>query len=184
MTSNSENLTPVYSQKDPLFTSRTKLDTFYFLYCVLHFIITCLIDVVLVVPREYLTSFQLNLVNFHISEYKDFLLQNPPNWLVFFGWIEVLFQLPLFFLGAIALYQRKSKVYPYLFCYGVEAALTTLVCMVVIAFNGESHGLTTSDIVNLELVYFPILFICAFLAIDMLFNRIWYEIPITEKKTS
>ncbi|KAH3685761.1 hypothetical protein WICPIJ_003280 [Wickerhamomyces pijperi] len=179
---NAEKLSPVYSQKDPLFSLRTKLDTFYFLYCVLHLVITCLIDIVLVVPREYLTEFQLNLINFHISEYKDFLLQDPPKWLVLFGWVEVLFQLPLFLFGAISLYQRRSKVYPYLFVYGIEASLTTLVCMVVIALNGEAHGMTTEEIQKLEMLYSPILAISVFLSVDMLFNRIWYDSTTTEKK--
>lgn len=93
-------------RKTALFTKETKADTFYFVYCLLHVPITVLIDSSLAIPREYQPQMQQMIIKFHVSTNKDFLLQSPPVWLVVFGWIELVFQLPFFFIAAYALYKR------------------------------------------------------------------------------
>lgn len=98
----------VYS-KEPLFNGKTKTDTFYFLYFLLHIPITVLIDSALAIPKEYQLNIQKSLLEFHIGQNKDFLLANPPSWLTVFGWIELVLQLPFFFIGAAALF--KSEYY-------------------------------------------------------------------------
>lgn len=95
-----------YSEK-PLFNSATKTDTFYFLYFLLHIPITVLIDSALAIPPKYQLDIQKTILEFHISENKDFLLARPPSWLRVFGWIELVLQLPLFFVGAVCLYKSE-----------------------------------------------------------------------------
>lgn len=95
-----------YSKK-PLFSGSTRTDTFYFVYLLLHIPITVLIDSALAIPQQYQLQVQKTLINFHISQNKDFLLAAPPTWLTFFGWIELTLQLPFFVLGAVALYKSK-----------------------------------------------------------------------------
>jgi hypothetical protein len=124
------------SSMTKLFTNETKADTFYFIYCLIHIPITILIDSGLTIPHEYQPEIQKRIISFHISQNKDFLLQSPPTWLVLFGWIEVLFQLPLFFLAAYALYKRmfhRSLFFPIcmLTAQDTHSSIHTCSCMVL-----------------------------------------------------
>lgn len=143
------------SSVTPLFRSTTKADTFYFLYFLLHIPITILIDSSLVISKEYLFPFQRDLIEFHITSNKDFLLENPPFLLVIFGWIEVLFQLPFFFIGAYYLYKRNPKIELYIAFYGLEASLTTMYCICYVFLLGKTFDLTNLEINKLVFVYLP-----------------------------
>ncbi|CDR45997.1 CYFA0S21e00518g1_1 [Cyberlindnera fabianii] len=172
-------MTRFYSTQK-LFTSSTKLDTFYFCYCLLHIPITVLIDSALVIPTQWQPSFQKAIIEFHTSSNNDYLLLSPPDWLVVFGWVEILFQLPLFGYAALQLYKRSPTIYPLLFVYGVEAAVTTLCCLLHIVSEGGNHGLTQMEVINLFGVYLPTFVIPLFMAIDV-FTREWNS-PVNEKK--
>lgn len=161
----------VYS-KEPLFTGKTKTDTFYFLYFLLHIPITVLIDSALAIPKEYQLNVQKSLLEFHIGQNKDFLLANPPYWLTVFGWIELVLQLPFFFIGAAALFKRTTKVYPYMVVYGLEASITTVCCLVTIWVEGEANGLNYGDIISLIGVYLPTFIIPFYMACEVL-SRNW-----------
>lgn len=165
----------------PLFTKFTRADSFYFVYCLIHIPITILIDSGLAIPKRFQPYIQQSIIEFHISNNNDFLLRSPPAWLVFFGWIEVTLQLPLFFIAAYALYKRSPSIYPYLFLYGIEASMTTLCCLLNILTEGQANGLSTGEISNLFGVYLPTFLIPWYMAYDT-FQRDWSPNSLDAKK--
>ena len=58
---------------------QSTLDKFYLWYFLVHIPITLLVDASLVIPREYLPSISLKLIELHISTNKDFLLVQLPH---------------------------------------------------------------------------------------------------------
>ncbi len=76
----------------------------------MHIPITILIDSALVIPPENRFSLQKTILDFHIQQNNDVLLINPPSWLVLFGWIEMVFQLPTFFIGVYKLINSEYLV--------------------------------------------------------------------------
>ena len=90
-------------------SSNPKLDTFYRLYFLIHIPITVLVDSALVIPPAYRLAIQTKVLNFHISENKDFILLLAPSWLKVAGFVELIFQLPVFFIGIYALWNGKSS---------------------------------------------------------------------------
>ncbi|CAH2355388.1 uncharacterized membrane protein [[Candida] railenensis] len=143
-----------------------KLDWFYFWYFVVHIPVTLLIDSCLIVPATWQFNIQKTLVSFHIATNKDFLLDTLPLWLKVFGFIELTFQLPLFFFAAIKLYHNSSSVYPWLVVYGFNASFTTLVCLVHVLVEGNSHGLQDAEVYGLFGLYVPYFIIPLVMLID------------------
>lgn len=187
-----------YSNK-PLFSGETKTDTFYFLYFLLHIPITVLVDSALAIPHGHQLSLQKSLIGIQVEQNKDFLLANPPSWLVVFGWIELVVQLPFFVIGSVALYkseydtrsmevltnnnlQGSTKVYPYLVAYGLEASITTACCLVAIWVQGHEHGLNHIDIISLIGIYLPT-FLIPFYMTNEVLSRDWKSSAIESKKS-
>ncbi|RLV85196.1 putative membrane protein [Meyerozyma sp. JA9] len=150
---------------------QSTIDKFYLWYFLIHIPITLLVDASLVVPREYLPSISLKLLEFHISTNKDFLLVQLPLWLQAFGAVELLFQLPLFVIGAYCLYIKSRAIYPYMLLYGFNASFTTAVCIVHVFHDGHSYGLSEAQVRQLILVYVPYFAIPFVMMVDYL-NRI------------
>ncbi|GMM34529.1 Ema19 protein [Saccharomycopsis crataegensis] len=154
-------------------SSNPKLDTFYLLYFLIHIPITVLVDSALVIPPAYRLAIQTKVLNFHISENKDFILLLAPSWLKVAGFVELIFQLPVFFIGIYALWNDIKKFYPLLMTYGFNASLTTLFCLydIYIYNNGSSDLLgftiTQSDRLKLFWVYFPTFLIPLVMFIDL-----------------
>ncbi|ODQ63588.1 hypothetical protein NADFUDRAFT_62177 [Nadsonia fulvescens var. elongata DSM 6958] len=171
------------SQRVPL--GKRKLDYFYFAYFLLHIPITLLIDISLALPD--LTPLHTFLLDFHIKSNKDLLNANPPNWLVVFVFMEILFQLPFFFWGAYRLYTVKripnsvedapdhmdqnanGKLYLWILIYGLNASITTLGCIAEIFKFGPSqlNLLSNDDVTKLVSVYLPTFLIPFGMAVDM-----------------
>ncbi|EDO17491.1 hypothetical protein Kpol_1058p28 [Vanderwaltozyma polyspora DSM 70294] len=139
--------------------------SFYYYYFLLHIPITLCIDSSVVIPLEWYPNLLQNLIKFHINNNNDFLLADKPLWLVIFVLIELVVQLPLFVYFTIYLPRLKqgdsnlanddkvekrsrqefqSRLNWWLKLYGFNASLTTLICIVVIYFNG--HQLNNVDI--------------------------------------
>ncbi|GEQ66746.1 hypothetical protein JCM33374_g409 [Metschnikowia sp. JCM 33374] len=143
-----------------------KKDTFYFWYFVLHIPITVLIDSCLVIPREYRHWVQASLVDFHVQQNKDFLLQNPPLWLQVFGAFELFFQLPVFFIAAYKLYAGYRNIHVILCVYGFNASFTTAVCLAYVVKTAHVYGLSTTEKWSLFALYVPYLLIPGFMMVD------------------
>lgn len=86
-----------------VFTKNSKLDTFYFLYFLIHIPITILVDSSLAIPSQWRLSVQQKVLDFHLKENKDFILCISPSWLKIAGLVEIFFQLPVFFIGLYSL---------------------------------------------------------------------------------
>ncbi|CAK7902862.1 hypothetical protein CAAN1_07S04742 [[Candida] anglica] len=157
-----------------------KLDWFYFWYFVIHVPITVLIDSCLIVPPSWQFNIQKTLVQFHIATNNDFLLDTLPLWLQVFGFVELVFQLPLFVYGAFKLYNNDITIYPWLVIYGFNASFTTLVCLVYVLAEGESHGLLSGQVWGLFGLYVPYFIIPLVMLIDSM-NRILKKLVIKEK---
>ncbi|KTB22267.1 putative membrane protein [Nakaseomyces glabratus] len=127
-------------------------ENFYYYYCLVHIPITVLVDSSVAVPDKWVLL--PGLVQWHIRQNNDFLLYEKPMWLQLFVWWELVFQLPLFFYFAHqfkkiwALRSKDTKnakaerastkksLYLWLRVYGLNAALTTWICIVVILYRG------------------------------------------------
>lgn len=146
-----------------------RFPTAYGLYCLVHIPITLLVDSCLCVPEWLRPGFQQAVVEFHVTSNHDFLLRAPPTWLVVFGALELLFQLPFFFFAAygflVALRPPRSLA-RWVAVYGFNAALTTFVCLVEILVHGGDHGLTPVQVWLLAGVYLPTFLIPLVLFID------------------
>ncbi|AGO10992.1 AaceriAFR508Wp [[Ashbya] aceris (nom. inval.)] len=148
---------------------------FYYFYFLIHIPITVFVDSSVVFPQ----AFQLapRLVNWHISRNNDFLLQEKPAWLWWFIVVELVFQLPFFLfitrrfvqLWKLTFYGgEESKPMQFqlwrimaggLRLYGLNASLTTLMCLWAIWSRGyyPATGLpmALADKAKLSMLYVP-----------------------------
>lgn len=141
-----------------------------------------LVDSGILIPSDYQLDLQKTLLSIHVTVNKDFLSLHPPLWLKLFVVIELLFQLPFFFVASIDYLTRQSpqlKLWNVL--YGFNASLTTLVCLIYIAFQGPSEGLTHKEVFSLLGVYFPTFIIPLAMMIDNI-KRISSELTNNKSK--
>ncbi|OWB73256.1 hypothetical protein B5S31_g2990 [[Candida] boidinii] len=156
------------------------LDKFYFAYFLLHIPITIVIDSTLVIPVSIQHEIQKNFLKFHIEQNKDFLLQAPlEKWLVMFGLIEMIFQLPFFIICVFNFIKNKYQyfsnyIWPFVLLYGFNACFTTWICLGYVYFFYSEHGLNDSDMKSLIGVYFPTFLIPFVIMVD-------YAIRISNK---
>lgn len=150
---------------------------FYYCYFIIHIPITVAIDSYGVIPPSYHPASKL--VEWHIRQNNDFLMFEKPTWLFWFIVIELVVQLPLFFYFIKAfrsiwsanastkdqksqLHERKSTLYRWLRIYGVNASVTTLICIITVFQRGyypDALGaqlpMSFSDKMSLVSVYLP-----------------------------
>ncbi|KAK9358641.1 transmembrane protein 6/97 [Lipomyces starkeyi] len=170
----------------PVTLLKRPLDTFYFVYFVLHIFITLIIDSAGVIPPDSRPTFQKALLKIQIEENKDPLMANVPVWLYTFIGVEVLFQLPVFIGGAWGLYKDYEKTYIALLIYGVNASITTLACIAELAWN-EEFMLSRVERQKLIWIYFPTFLIPLILTVDMAVRIAKWDVsgdakPIDRKK--
>uniref|UniRef100_A0A060T2R5 Efficient mitochondria targeting-associated protein 19 n=1 Tax=Blastobotrys adeninivorans TaxID=409370 RepID=A0A060T2R5_BLAAD len=152
-------------------------DKFYVAYFVMHLVISVVMDSGAVIPEQYQFGLQRQLNQFHIEQNNDLLMAAPPTWLKSFLWIELVFQVPFFVIGAIGLCKGCKKTYPLILVYCVEAAVTTFGCLAEVSFM---DALTTSEKINLAAMYMPMVLIPVVMGIDF-YRRILSWIPGKEK---
>lgn len=133
------------------------LDKFNYWYFVIHIPITVVMDSTIVIPPVF--EFQQALINFHVNQNKDFLMVVKPLWFKTFVWIELLFQLPYFFMALQLITKKDPKRFIYNMLYGFNAGLTTFVCIMYDIFQGSEYQLNTKDIIQLVSIYLPYLII-------------------------
>ncbi|CAH6721115.1 uncharacterized membrane protein [[Candida] jaroonii] len=106
-------------------------------YYLIHIPITLLIDSTVLIPPVF--EFQKAIVSFHIDFNNDFLLKVPPLWFKIFIFFELIFQLPYFFVYCFHLKDKPSR-YIGDIIYGLNASLTTFVCLIY-ALNEKNYPL-------------------------------------------
>lgn len=142
--------------------TNSKERAFYYWYFIVHIPITIFIDSSVVLgDRPPVWS---SLVKWHCQNNDDFLLMERPVWLWWFVLIELIFQLPLFFYFVLNWSYLKSpqagkkicRLITLLRLYGLEAALTTAVCIGTI---WQRDNITLENQLQLTFVYLPTLII-------------------------
>lgn len=162
-------------------------DKFYTAFFLIHIPVTILIDSCLVLPPHMRWPIQEAILNYHIAQNKDFLLIHSPLWLSAAGAIELVFQLPFFFVGAYSLLYSAYQYYPLIFAYGVNAALTTLFCLVEIAAYNNQHAdvvgffVESADKWKLASVYLPTFIIPFAMCIDF-YQRMSARLVVSTEK--
>ena len=107
------------------------IDKVYLWYFIIHIPITIFIDSSIVIPKHYQLPITKSILEFHISTNNDILLAYPQTWFKIFGFIELIFQLPLFFYFIYKLLSSNRRVldvnyYLWSIIYGFNAGFTTL----------------------------------------------------------
>lgn len=146
-------------------------DSLYFYYFLIHTPITILIDSTFAIPIQYQFKIQQNINQFHVSQNKDFLGQNSPLWMKTFVYWELLFQLPFFIYASYDYLKNKRtgyslNLYPCFLLYGFNAGFTTLICFIYVLLDGDQHGLTLSEWLNLLSLYTPTMILPFYMMYD------------------
>ena len=138
------------------------IDKVYLWYFIIHIPITIFIDSSIVIPKHYQLSITKSILEFHISTNNDILLAYPQTWFEIFGFIELIFQLPLFFYFIYKLLSSNRRVldvnyYLWSIIYGFNAGFTTFVCLIWLIIEYKNFQLLDLQLINLLAIYIPYL---------------------------
>ena len=96
------------------------------------------------------------VMDYHVTTFKDFMMADPQPWLRSIIACEMLFQLPFFFYAVWALLAKANSARIPFILYGTHVT-TTLVPILGEVYYRE--GMEVADKVKLSLVYLPYLLI-------------------------
>ena len=102
-----------------------------------HIPATLMMDSQALLPPAIVPGFMKSLLQFHVDTNADPLMANPPTWFKSFILFELLFQLPFFFIGFKAFYERKNWIRIPGVVYGAHTA-TTLVPILAEILHSDS----------------------------------------------
>jgi len=117
------------------------LDLVYFLFFLMHIPATLLIDLQAIYPTAMVPKVIAQLPVLYVQMSGDPLIgggmgyfgtEETYVWFKTFLFLEAIFQLPTFVLGARALYNNSRSIYPLLLVYAASTTTTTLPCLSVI----------------------------------------------------
>ncbi|KAF8347806.1 hypothetical protein F5887DRAFT_667049 [Amanita rubescens] len=191
----------IYSEKEDWATLRSPvrkrvpltsrpIDLIYFCFFLIHVPATLLLDVQHLYPTELVPPFMRALLQSYLQMSNDPLVGGVSGyftgmnteqflWFKSFTVLEVVFQLPVFFLGMRGLYKDNRAIYILILLYGASTATTTLPCVAVLFQTPETTALTIAkDIASvtseqrvlLLSSYIPFLLIPLIMAIDMAYR--------------
>ncbi|KAF4570087.1 hypothetical protein EYR40_009073 [Pleurotus pulmonarius] len=124
-------------------------DLVYFIYFVSHVAASLIIDLQPMLPDSLVPTVIRNLPISYVKMSNDPLiggamgiLENKDQlvWFRTFLGLEMIFQLPLFILGARALWKDSKSIYIWLLIYGASTATTTLPCLTTVIFTPLSSS--------------------------------------------
>ncbi|KAH9980855.1 transmembrane protein 6/97 [Lactifluus volemus] len=171
------------ASRSPL-TSRP-MDLFYFIFFLIHIPATLLIDCQAIWPNQLVPRFVQSFIPFYVRLSGDPLMGGAmgllPNgseltWFKSFLYIEALFQLPVFVLGARGLWLDSRGIYGLLVLYGASTSTTTLACIATVINTPTTSAATiASNVVSITPAqrvillssYVPFFVIPLYLAVDM-----------------
>ncbi|KZW01237.1 hypothetical protein EXIGLDRAFT_638557 [Exidia glandulosa HHB12029] len=167
---------------DPL--SSRPLDLLYVAFFIIHIPCSMLVDFQAFYPSWIPTAYKLPaLANWYLATYGDPVLAGGMGlhgrpvdviWLKSFFYIEALFQFPVFFIGAWALYNNRRAWYPLLIAYGASTATTLIPCIAyIIAYPSANKPvldfatMTSSQKAQVIGMFGPWVVIPALMALDL-----------------
>ncbi|KAF9047200.1 hypothetical protein BDZ89DRAFT_1099290 [Hymenopellis radicata] len=154
------------SSRIPL--SSRPLDLLYFSFFIMHIPASLLVDLqALLYPNTYLPS----LPEWYTGYSADPLIrgamlkESQLVWFNCFLYVEMIFQLPVFVIGALGLWKGSKSIYVLLLAYAASTATTTLPCIAFVIHRSDS--LTTEQLVMLLSSYIPFFLLPFAMAVDM-----------------
>ncbi|KAI6038629.1 transmembrane protein 6/97 [Pisolithus marmoratus] len=172
------------AQRSPL--SSRPLDLLYFLFFLIHIPATLLLDCQALYPESAVPTSIKALPRIYLDVSADPLIAgvfgHAPGdftWFKMFLYLEAFFQLPIFVLGAVKLWQDSPSIYPLLVIYGASTATTVLPCLTVLLLTPITspetiaagiHSVTSFQRILLLSSYIPFLLIPLLIAVDMAFR--------------
>ncbi|KIM62890.1 hypothetical protein SCLCIDRAFT_1214690 [Scleroderma citrinum Foug A] len=163
--------------------SSRPLDLFYFTFFLIHIPATLLLDCQTVFPTWAIPTLLRPLPRMYIDYHADPLIAGVLGyitgdftWFKTFLYVEVFFQLPVFVIGALKLWQGSPSIYPLLLIYGASTATAVLPCLAVLlktpitsaeTIAAGIHSITPFQQRLLLWSYTPFLLIPLLIAVDM-----------------
>ncbi|GAA6027672.1 hypothetical protein JCM8097_007976 [Rhodosporidiobolus ruineniae] len=141
-------------------------DWLYFAFLVVHIPATLLVDIQALFFAEQVSPTWLRQP-FIFAAKDDPLLTNANAplfaWFQSFIILEILFQVPVFFIGARGLWKHTPTIYPLLAVYGASSATTTFACLATVL---TMPGISQPHLIKLLASYVPFLLVPLGMAID------------------
>jgi len=165
-------------------TSRP-IDLFYFIFFLVHIPSTLLIDCQAIWPKQFTPKFMQAIPPWYVGMSGDPLVggamgifknESELAWLKSFLYLEALFQLPVFVIGARGLWRDSPSIYGLLALYGASTCTTTLACIVTVIDTPTTSAATIAQMVIsitpeqrvlLLCSYVPFFIIPLWIAVDM-----------------
>ncbi|GAA5877717.1 hypothetical protein JCM3774_006653 [Rhodotorula dairenensis] len=141
-------------------------DRIYLIFLAVHIPATLLVDVQALFCAERLSPAWLRKA-FLFAAQDDPLLQNANAplfaWFQAFIILEVLFQVPVFFLGVQGLWKRDASIWPLLAIYGASSSTTTFACLATVL---TMPGIKPEHLVKLLASYVPFFLVPLAMTVD------------------
>ncbi|KZV63581.1 hypothetical protein PENSPDRAFT_657202 [Peniophora sp. CONT] len=162
------------------------LDAVYVGYFLIHIPVTLLLDLQSIYPAAITPAWFRAIPVWYVGFSNDPLIagamglvKSTPTefaWLKSFMWLEVVFQLPLFFWGAYGLWKDSFSVYVPILIYGASTATTTLACVALVLGTSSTSAatieagiasVTSAQRAKLLADYLPFLFLPLLMVLDI-----------------
>ncbi|GAA5830786.1 hypothetical protein JCM11251_001074 [Rhodosporidiobolus azoricus] len=148
-----------------MLAARTR-DWIYFAFLLVHIPATLLVDIQALFFAEHVSPEWLRRA-FVFAAKDDPLLTNATAplfaWFQSFIILEVVFQIPVFFVGVRGLWKHSPSIYPLLAVYGASSATTTFACVATVL---TMPGISQPHLIKLLASYVPFLLVPLFMSID------------------
>ncbi|PYH96524.1 integral membrane protein [Aspergillus ellipticus CBS 707.79] len=146
-----------------------KCDLIYFLFFAIHVPIIFLVDAAPILPSFLQSDLSHSLRQFYITTYHDKFFEEPPApWFYSFLLMELFYHVPLSVWALRGLKHDHPLIPAHLLVFGVQACLTSAVCLVEV-WSWEDRSLVQKQ--NISMLYGPYVALGAFMALDM-FSRL------------
>jgi len=165
-------------------TSRP-MDLCYFIFFLVHIPATLLIDCQVIWPKQFVPKLVQAIPPLYVGMSGDPLIGGAMGifgngselaWFRSFIYLEALFQLPVFVLGACGLWRDSPRIYSLLALYGASTCTTTLACVAMVLDTPTTSAATIAQMVIsitpeqrilLLSSYVPFFIIPLWIAVDM-----------------
>jgi len=164
------------------------MDLVYFIFFLVHIPSTLLVDCQAIWPKQFVPNFVQDIPIWYVGMSGDPLVGRAMGiigngsdlaWFKSFMYLEALFQLPVFVLGANGLWRDSPGIYGLLALYGASTCTTTLACIAMIVdtpitsaatFAQKTISITSEQRLLLLFSYVPFFIIPLCIGVDMAFR--------------
>ncbi|KAH9982934.1 transmembrane protein 6/97 [Lactifluus volemus] len=173
----------IVTARRPL-TSRP-MDLFYCVFFLIHIPSILLVDCQVISPKRLVPGFVQSIIPWYVRLFGDPIIGGTMGlfangselaWFKSFIYLQILFQLPVLFLGAHALWLDSRGIYGLLVLYGTATCMIALPCIATIinipttsdmTISRNAISITPAQRILLLSIYVPFFVIPLYLAIDM-----------------